>query len=50
MEVLGDRVMRKLVLVRRETVLLSVQDRCTVFGKRNIGLEILLDIPDATPM
>jgi hypothetical protein len=27
----------------------SVQDRCTVYAKRTIGLEIILDAPDGTP-
>jgi hypothetical protein len=38
-----------LVLVRLETVLVSVQDRCTVCAKRTLGLEIILDAPDGTP-
>ena len=36
-------VMWNLVSVRLETVLLSVQDRCTVWAKRTIGSEIILD-------
>ena len=32
-----------------ETVLLSVQDRCTVCVKLTIGLEIILDATDGTP-
>ena len=32
-----------------ETVLVSVQDRCTVCTKHTIGLDILLDAPDGTP-
>ena len=35
--------MRNLVSVRLETVLVSVQDRCTVCAKRTLGLEIILD-------
>jgi hypothetical protein len=31
-----------------ETVLLSVQDRCTVCTKRTISLEIILDAPNGT--
>jgi hypothetical protein len=27
----------------------SVQDRCMVFGKRTIGLEVVLDAPDGPP-
>jgi len=58
MELLGDMclvecqvtsAMWNLVLVRLETVLLSVHDRCTVCAKRTIGPEILLDAPDGTP-
>ena len=58
MELLGDMClvecqvtsdMWNLVLVRLETVLLSVHDRCTVCAKHTIGSEILLDAPDGTP-
>ena len=58
MELLGDMGlvecqvtwdMWNLVLVRLETVLVSVHDRCTVCAKRTIGSEILLDAPDGTP-
>ena len=58
MELLGDMGLMEcqvtwdmwnLVLVRLETVLLSVHDRCTVCAKRTIGPEILLDAPDGTP-
>jgi hypothetical protein len=38
-----------LVLVCSMTMLVSEQDRCTVFAKCNIGLEIILDAPDGTP-
>ena len=41
-----------LVLVRLETVLVSVQDRRMVYAKRTkrtTGLEIDLDTPDGTP-
>jgi hypothetical protein len=34
---------------RLETVLVSVQERCTVCTKRTIGLEIILDAPGGTP-
>jgi hypothetical protein len=30
-------------------VLLSVQDSCTVYAKRTIGSEIVLDARDSTP-
>jgi hypothetical protein len=42
-------VMWNLVLVRLVTVLLSVQDRCTVCAKRTIGSDIILDAPNDTP-
>jgi hypothetical protein len=32
-----------------ETVLGSVQDRCTVFAKHTTGSEIILDTPGGTP-
>ena len=32
-----------LISVHLETVLVSVQDRCTVCTKRTLGLEIILD-------
>ena len=58
MELLGDMGlvecqvmwdMWNLILVRLETVLVSVDDRCTVCAKCTIGSEILLDAPDGTP-
>jgi hypothetical protein len=42
-------VMWNLLLVLLETVLASVQDRCTVYAKHTIWPEIFLDVPDATP-
>jgi hypothetical protein len=42
-------VMWNLVLVRLETALVSVQDRCTVSAKCTIGSEIILNAPDGTP-
>ena len=36
-------------LVRLEIVLVLVQDRSTVCGKRIIGSDIVLDAPDGTP-
>jgi len=42
-------VMWNLVLFRSETVLVSMQDRCTVYAKRTIGSEIVLDAPDGSP-
>jgi uncharacterized membrane protein len=32
-----------------ETVLDSVQDRCTVCAKRTIGAEVILEAPDGIP-
>jgi hypothetical protein len=32
-----------------ETVVVLVQDRCTVCIERTIGLEIVLDAPNGTP-
>ena len=37
--------MWNLVLVRLETVLVSVQDRCIVCAEHNIGSEIILTHP-----
>jgi hypothetical protein len=42
-------VMLNLVLVRLETVLVSVQDSYMVCAKHTIGLEIVLDTPYGTP-
>jgi hypothetical protein len=41
--------MWNLISVRLVTVLMLVQDRCTVCTKCTIGLEIVLDAPDGTP-
>ena len=38
--------MWNLISVCLETVLVSVQDRCTVCDKRTIGTEIVLDAPE----
>jgi hypothetical protein len=38
----------KLVLVYLEIVVFLMQDRCTVYAKCTIGLEIILDAPDRT--
>jgi hypothetical protein len=42
-------VISNLVSVCFETVLLSVQDRCTVCTKHTVGLGIILDAPYGTP-
>jgi hypothetical protein len=41
--------MSNLILVRLDTVSVSVQDRCPVCAKHTIGSGIILDIPDGTP-
>jgi hypothetical protein len=41
MELLGDIGLWDVVSVCLEIVLVSVQDRCTVYAKRTIGLEIV---------
>ena len=38
-------VLWKLVSVRLEIVLVSVQDRCTVCDKRTLGLDIVFNAP-----
>jgi hypothetical protein len=40
--------MWNLVSVHLETVLVLVQDRCTLFTKHTIGSEIVLDAPEGT--
>jgi hypothetical protein len=42
-------VMWNLISVHLEIVLTLMQDRCTVFTKRTICSEIILDAPDGTP-
>jgi hypothetical protein len=49
MDLLGESVMWNLVWINLETVLVSVQYRCTVCAKCTIGSEIVLDAPDDTP-
>jgi hypothetical protein len=49
MELLGEQVMWNLILVRLETVLVSVRYRCMVFAEHTIGSEIILDATDDTP-
>ena len=51
MEFLDDvgLVESRLVSVRLEIVLVSVQHRCKVCTKRTIGLEIILDAPNGSP-
>ena len=42
------RIKWKLVLVRLETVLILMQDRCTVCAESSMGSENILDAPDGT--
>jgi hypothetical protein len=49
MELLGEWIMWNLILVHLETMLVSMQYRCTVFVEHTIGSEIILDAPDYTP-
>jgi hypothetical protein len=49
MELQGECIMWNLVSVHLETVLVSVQYRCTVCAERSIGSEIIMDAPDGTP-
>jgi hypothetical protein len=49
MELLGDMGPVESHFFSLETVLLPVQDRCTVCAKCTIGSEIILDAPDGTP-
>ena len=39
----------KLILVLSDIVLILMQDQCMVCVERNIGSEIILDVPDGTP-
>ena len=41
--------MWNLLSVYLETVLVLVQDWCTICTKHTIGLEIVFDAPDGTP-
>jgi hypothetical protein len=49
MEVLDEWDMWNLVSVHLETVLVSVQYRCTVCAEHTIDSKIVLDAPDETP-
>jgi hypothetical protein len=49
MELLGDVVHRESRFGPFMTVLVLVQDSCTVCAMRTIGLEIVLDAVDSTP-
>jgi hypothetical protein len=43
-------VMWNLISVRLEIVLVLVQDRCMICTERIIGLEIVLNTPDGSPI
>jgi hypothetical protein len=43
------RLKWKLVSVCLDTVLILIQDTCTVCAERTVGSEIILDAPDGTP-
>ena len=49
MELLGDVGHVESHSIRFEMVLVLVQDRCTVYAKRTIGSEIILDATNGTP-
>jgi hypothetical protein len=49
MVLLGVRLKWKVGWVHLEIVLILTQDRCTVWAKRTIGSEIVLDTTDGTP-
>jgi hypothetical protein len=49
MELTGECVVWNLVLVCLDTVLVLVQDRCTVCTEHTIGIEIVFDTLDGTP-
>jgi hypothetical protein len=50
MVLLGDEAQGKLVSVHLEIVLILMQDRCIVYAKHTIGLDIVLYLdPDGTP-
>ena len=49
MELLGDVGHVESRSVCLETVLVLMEDRCTVCAKRTIGSDIILDAPNGTP-
>jgi hypothetical protein len=49
MELSDDVCPGNVISVCLEIVLVSVQDRYTVYAEHTIGLEIVLDAPDGTP-
>ena len=49
MQLLGDVGHVEYHFFLFETVLVSAQDRCMVWARHTLGLEIVLDTPDGTP-
>ena len=49
MELLGDMGRVESHSVYLEMVLILMQDKCTVYAERTIGLDIILDALDGTP-
>jgi hypothetical protein len=49
MELLGDVGCVESHFFSLETMLVSVQDRCTICTERTIDSEVLLDAPGGTP-
>jgi hypothetical protein len=49
MELIGDEAQVESGFGLFREVLVSLQDRCLVYAKQIIGLEIILDTPDGTP-
>jgi Fe-S cluster biogenesis protein NfuA len=49
MELLGDVGQVELISVRLQTVLISVQGKCTICAEYTTGMEILLGAPDGSP-
>jgi hypothetical protein len=49
MALLGSRLKWKLISVHLETVLILMQDMCTVWAKHTMALEMIFDAPDGTP-
>jgi hypothetical protein len=49
MELVGDEAQVESGFGLFGEVLVSLQDRCMVYAKQTIGLEIILDTPDGTP-
>ena len=50
MQLLGDVGLVESRSVRLQIVLVLMKDSCMLCSKRTIGLDIILDAPDGTPM